>query len=97
MESREKTGITVAGTVIVDKINEISAYPRSGELTQIRNIQTAIGGCVPNVALDLKRINPSLEVHAVGTIGDDEEGAFVTETLKKGGVGTDGLTVLPGE
>lgn len=97
MESREKTGITVAGTVIVDKINEISAYPRSGELTQIRNIQTAIGGCVPNVALDLKRIDPSLEVHAVGTIGDDEEGAFVTETLQKGGVSTDGLTVLPGE
>jgi len=97
MESREKTGITVAGTVIVDKINEISAYPRSGELTQIRNIQTAIGGCVPNVALDLKRIDPSLEVHAVGTIGDDKEGTFVTETLKKGGVGTDGLTVLPGE
>lgn len=97
MDSSEKTGIIVAGTVIVDKINEISAYPKSGELTQIRSIQTAIGGCVPNVALDLKRIDPSLEVGAVGTIGDDEEGAFVTDILQKGGVATDGLTVLPGE
>ena len=60
MEIREKTGIVVAGTVIVDKINEISAYPKSGELTQIRSIQTAIGGCVPNVALDLKKISPEL-------------------------------------
>ena len=97
MDSGEKTGIIVAGTVIVDKINEISAYPKSGELTQIRSIQTAIGGCVPNVALDLKRIDPSLKVGAVGTIGDDEEGAFVTETLQKGGVSTEGLAVLPGE
>jgi len=93
----EKTGITVAGTVIVDKINEISAYPQSGELTQIRSIQTAIGGCVPNVALDLKRIAPDLEINAIGTIGDDEEGVFVTQTLQKGGVTTEGLTVLAGE
>ena len=97
MDGQERTGIVVAGTVIVDKINEISAYPQSGELTQIRSIQTAIGGCVPNVALDLKRIAPSMEVCAVGTIGDDEEGTFVTDTLQKGGVSTDGLTVLPGE
>ena len=56
----ERKGITVAGTVIVDKINEISAYPQCGELTQIRSIHKAIGGCVPNVALDLKRILPEL-------------------------------------
>ena len=87
MAGAEKTGITVAGTVIVDKINEISAYPKIGELTQIRSIQKAIGGCVPNVALDLKKI----------TIGDDEEGSFVTGILQRGGVDTDGLTVLQGE
>ena len=93
----ERKGITVAGTVIVDKINEISAYPQCGELTQIRSIHKAIGGCVPNVALDLKRILPELPVRAVGTLGNDEEGAFVTAALKNGGVDTTGLTVLPGE
>lgn len=97
MAGAEKTGITVAGTVIVDKINEISAYPKIGELTQIRSIQKAIGGCVPNVALDLKKISPELAVQAVGTIGDDEEGSFVTDILQRGGVDTDGLTVLQGE
>ena len=97
MAEKEKTGITVAGTVIVDKINEISAYPQSGELTQIRSIQKAIGGCVPNVALDLKRICPDLPIRAVGTIGDDEEGSFVTDTLRDGEVDTDGLTVMLGE
>ena len=94
---RQYTGITVAGTVIVDKINEISAYPACGELTQIRSVHPSVGGCVPNVALDLKQLDPSLPVFAVGTVGSDEEGDFVRSTLEKGGVDTTGLTVLPGE
>ena len=97
MKGREYTGITVAGTVIVDKINEISAYPACGELTQIRSVHPSVGGCVPNVALDLKQIHPALAVYAVGTIGSDEEGAFVQKTLEQGGVDTRGLRVLEGE
>lgn len=97
MDSIQYTGITVAGTVIVDKINEISAYPACGELTQIRSVHPSVGGCVPNVALDLKQISPDMPVCAVGTIGSDEEGAFVRQTLQQGGVDIKGLTVLQGE
>ena len=92
-----RNGIAVAGTVIVDKINEISAYPGIGQLTQIRSIQNAIGGCVPNVALDLKKIAPHLTISAIGTIGDDPEGAFVTDTLKAGSLDISGLKVKAGE
>lgn len=92
-----RCGIAVAGTVIVDKINEISAYPAIGELTQIKSLQTAIGGCVPNVALDLKRICPELPVRAIGRMGSDEEAAFVRQTLASGGVDTDGLHEAAGE
>lgn len=97
MEKANRTGIAVAGSVLVDKINEISAYPNKGELTQIRSIQNAAGGCVPNVALDLKRIAPALPVSALGKIGADEEGAFVTQVLGDGGVDTTGLQVMQGE
>lgn len=97
MNAVSRAGIAVAGTVIVDKINEISAYPGIGELTQIRSIQNAIGGCVPNVALDLKKIAPELPISAIGTIGDDQEGAFVTDTLAAGGLDISGLTVKAGE
>ena len=92
-----KAGIVVAGSVIVDKINEISAYPNAGELTQIRSIQNAVGGCVPNVAMDLKKIAPYLPVGAVGKIGNDAEGAYVTDVLKAGGVATDALAVMDEE
>lgn len=97
MDNIQYTGITVAGTVIVDKINEITAFPACGELTQIHSVHPAVGGCVPNVALDLKQINPHMPVYAVGTIGSDEEGAFVRQTLESSGVDTKGLTVLQGE
>ena len=97
MEKAERKGIAVAGSVIVDKINEISAYPNAGELTQIRSIQNAVGGCVPNVALDLKKIAPQLAVSAIGKIGSDAEGDYVTDILQAGGVSTTGIRRMSDE
>ena len=87
----EKKGIAVAGTVIVDRINEISAYPKSGELTQILSIQKAIGGCVPNVALDLKKLCPALPVRVFGRVGNDEDGAYVRQILGSADLDVTGL------
>ena len=81
-----QTGIAVAGTILVDKINEISAYPQSGELTKIHSVTKSVGGCVPNVAIDLKRMDKTLSVKAVGRIGKDEEGAYVKDTFERYGV-----------
>ena len=86
-----KNGIAVAGTVIVDRIYEISAYPQSGQLTQISNIEKAVGGCVPNVALDLKRICPQLPIRVFGRVGNDSDGDYVQEILKNAGLDTSGL------
>ena len=94
MERKERQGIVIAGSVLVDKINEIKAYPQSGELTQIVNLEKAVGGCVPNVAIDLKKIAPDLEVKAVGKIGMDEEGVYVAEVLEENGVDTSGLKLM---
>lgn len=91
----ERKGIMVAGSVLVDKINTISAYPEIGQLTQIHSVELAVGGCVPNVALDLKRIDPQLPVWAVGRIGDDAEGQYLSHTLQQGGVDTRYLRTCP--
>jgi sugar/nucleoside kinase (ribokinase family) len=81
-----KNGIAVVGTILVDSINEISAYPKSGELTKIKSVSKSVGGCVPNVAIDLKRICPELQVKAVGKIGADENGEYVKDVLSQNGV-----------
>ena len=59
MGASKREGIAVVGSVLVDKINEIKAYPESGELTQIVGLDKAVGGCVPNVSVDLKKICPN--------------------------------------
>ena len=81
-----KDSIAIAGSILVDKINEISAYPKEGELTKILKVEKSVGGCVPNVAIDIKKICPELVVKAVGKIGDDEDGEFVKQELAKQGV-----------
>ena len=88
---KEMTGIAVCGSVLLDKIYGISAYPKAGELTKIMSIEFSVGGCVPNVAIDLKRLRPDLPVFAVGRIGKDEEGEIVERELIAEGVNTDGL------
>ena len=89
--TKMKSGIVIAGSILVDKLNEISAYPKVGELTKIHSVKKAVGGCVPNVAIDLKRICPDLIVKAVGKIGNDEEGEFVTSVLKENSVTTEDI------
>lgn len=83
--------IAVAGSILVDEINTVCAYPKEGELTKIISVSKAVGGCVPNVAVDLKKIMPELKVSALGKIGKDENGAFVKGKLYDNGVNTDML------
>ena len=90
---KKRNGISVAGTVLIDKINEISAYPESGELTKINGVSLAVGGCVPNVACDLKKVRPSLDVFAIGKIGNDSDGKYITSYLNDAGVNTDKIVI----
>lgn len=89
----EKNGIAIVGTALVDKINEIAAYPESGELTKISSVSYAVGGCVPNVAIDIKRFDPTIEVKAVCKVGDDADGRYLSDTLSENGVDTSGFSV----
>ena len=89
-------GIAILGNVLVDRINEIAKYPESGELTKILSVKLATGGCVPNVAIDLKRLEPTLPVYAVSRVGDDGDGKFATRVLSENGVDTTGILVTEG-
>ena len=61
-----RNGIAVAGSILVDHINEITAYPAAGELTKIVGFRNAVGGLVPNVGIDLKTLMPHLPIYAIG-------------------------------
>ena len=88
-----KNGIAVAGTILVDEINEISAYPKSGELTKILKVGKSVGGCVPNVSVALKRIRPDIPVKVLGRIGNDDNGNYLKNTFTKNGVDFSNMVV----
>ena len=94
MNPMNKTGIAVCGNVLVDLINQIQAYPNAGELTKITGLEKSVGGCVPNVAIDLKKICPELPVRAIGNIGADDNGAFVRQVLSSHGLDLSGLKTV---
>lgn len=96
-DMQKRNGISVAGSILVDKIYAISAYPNVGELTQIRSITQAVGGLVPNNGIGLKKLCPDLNVFALGKIGNDELGEFVLGELQKNGVDTSGVRVCERE
>lgn len=88
-----REGIAIAGTILVDKINQIIAYPSVGNLTKILSVEKSTGGNIPNVGIDLKKIDKDLKVYAIGKIGDDDDGKFLIKTLLDNGVDTKGLSV----
>ena len=85
-------GIAVAGNILIDRINDIAKYPGAGELTKIVAIKAATGGSVPNVGIDLKRLDPSLPVLALGRIGRDADGELAVRTLSGEGLDCSELT-----
>ena len=80
--------ITVAGSALTDLVKTIDAYPQRGMLTDITAVRQSVGGCVPNTAVDLKRLAPEFCVTAAGRVGKDAFGAYLCERLAREGVRT---------
>lgn len=79
-------GIAVAGSALVDEINKIEKYPSIGQLTQVSQVERAVGGLVPNVGIDLKLLCHELNVYAYGKVGADDKAEFLLNTLKGAGI-----------
>ena len=88
--------VVAAGSILVDKINEIDAYPKAGELTQIRSLAQVPGGLVPNTGCDIHILDPDIPVCAFGAVGDDDLGRFAVSELARRGLDTAGVVVKRG-
>ncbi len=91
--SGERKGIAIAGNIIADIIKTIDSYPPIGMLANISQVSMAVGGCVSNTAIDLATIDPSLPLHAIGCVGDDEYGRFMISQLQRRRIHTDGVRI----
>ena len=75
-------GIAVAGNMIVDVLYPILGHPKPGELTTITDgISRSTGGALCNVIVDLAKLDPTMQLKALGRVGTDKEGDYVLEKL----------------
>ena len=92
----ERYGIAIAGNILIDMVKMIDLYPKTGMLSNVSSISRAVGGCVPNTAIDLAVIDRTLPISALGCVGDDESGRYVVSELNKYGIDTGEVTVSKG-
>ena len=85
--------VTLCGTLLLDEVKMIDRYPEKGMLVTIRSVKRAVGGAVPNSGIDLKRLDNNVAVEALGMVGNDDKGRFITETLEKEGLDTSRVIV----
>jgi sugar/nucleoside kinase (ribokinase family) len=78
--------VTLAGNIIVDNVKTIAAWPEKGMLVPITSVKRSPGGAVPNSGIDLKTLDPSVEVAAFGKVGDDDAGDFVRNFMSGHGL-----------
>ncbi len=87
--SKYDSKIVIAGNILVDIVKNIDSYPKIGMLSHITDMSFAVGGCVPNTAINLAKIDRNIPISACGLVGDDENGKFVINKLNEFGINTD--------
>lgn len=93
--TNERKGIALAGNILTDNVKTINDYPKQGMLSSILSVSRSVGGCVPNTAIDIAKIDRSIPLSAIGKIGDDEYGRYVVSKLQKFGIDTGRIAVSP--
>lgn len=88
----EKKGITIAGNILVDIVKNIDLYPKPGMLVNLGDISQAVGGCMPNVAIDIAKIDRSVPLSVFGKIGTDENGRYLLSQLQSNGIDVEGIS-----
>jgi hypothetical protein len=78
-----KQGFVLGGTLIVDRVKIVAAYPPEGTLVHILAFSKGIGGCPANNAVNLKTLDPGLPIAVIGCVGGDDDGRYVLDELRQ--------------
>lgn len=91
----EHKGITIIGNILTDIVKKIDTYPKIGELSHIKSISRSVGGCAPNTAINLAKIDRTIPISVIGKIGDDEYGRYILSQLSRYHINCEKIVVSP--
>lgn len=83
--------VAIAGNMILDVMKRIESFPQLGMLVNINETSYAVGGCVPNTAIDLKRLCPDYTVSVYGKVGSDDYAEYILGVMKEAGLDASGV------
>ncbi len=81
-----RRGFVCAGCWTLDRIKVIDAWPAEEELARITATDRQGGGSAHNVAIDIRRLDDTMPVEAIGLLGADADGDFLYQTSTEAGV-----------
>ncbi|HVH24528.1 MAG TPA: carbohydrate kinase family protein [Pseudonocardia sp.] len=94
--SGPRAGVLCAGSVLVDVVKVIDAYPALDHLAMIEQVSLSTGGPGLNLAVDLRLLGAEFPIGVLGAVGDDEHAAFLLAECARLGLDTAGVDRVPG-
>ena len=79
-------GILCVGTITVDYAKKINRLPALEELVIIDEVTFSNGGPGLNIAFDLRQLDSTLEVEAIGCVGNDSNGQYIFDRTSAIGI-----------
>ena len=86
-----RRGIVTAGTWCADHNKVVPYWPGEDRVTEILSHEVRSGGSAANLAIDIKRLDPSVPVATIGLLGDDADGAILVGEAEAAGLDTSRL------
>ncbi len=84
--SERRRGIITAGTWCVDRNKLVTHWPREDGLAEILEEEASGGGSACNLAIDVRKLDPSLPVSTIGLTGDDADGQRLRDEADRHGI-----------
>lgn len=86
MAGKNRQGFIAGGTWCLDRNRKINAWPREDSVGIAWGLEERGGGPACNLAIDIKRLDPSMPVETIGLVGDDEAGRKLIAEADRAGL-----------
>lgn len=93
----QRSGIVLAGTVILDIVNLVDHWPDEEKVALIERTEHGAGGPPHNAGAGLMKLKAPFPVSLIGFVGDDAYGQTLIEQAAGYGLDTSGIAVINGE
>ena len=91
MTTTKRRGFICGGSWVVDRIKLVDQWPDQERLARITATDQQGGGSAHNFGVDIRKLDATMPVDAIGLLGDDADGHFLFEKAREIGIDTSQL------